>query len=137
MNIGYPGQLKKLKSCTASTSCFDKSTKNWCSVASLVVPDPPFETFLTSRSLSGLQQNFFSYYLQWIQWMQYINNRKYCFFPPNSDTGTFYGCSTDIDTDAQYPKFDTEILVFPVFYSISILFFNPIIDSYYLRLLSI
>ena len=57
--------------------------------------------------------------------------------PPNTDTGTFYGGSTDIDTDAQYPKFNTEILVFPVFYSISILCFKPLIDSYYLRFLSI
>ena len=65
------------------------------------------------------------------------NFRHILFYPPNTDTGTFYGGSTDIDTDAQYPKFNTEILVFPVFYSISILFFNPLIDSYYLRLLSI
>ena len=62
---------------------------------------------------------------------------KILFYPPNTDTGTFYGGSADIDTDAQYPKFNTEILVFPVFYSISILCFKPLIDSYYLRLLSI
>ena len=55
------------------------------------------------------------------------------FYPPNTDTGTLYRGSTDIDTYAQYPKFDTEILVFPVFYSISILCFKPLIDSYYLR----
>ena len=72
-----------------------------------------------------------------------VNNtsvRKYwkiLFYPPNTDTGTFYGGSTDIDTDAQYPKFNTEILVFPVFYSISILCLKPLIDSYYLRFLSI
>ena len=40
---------------------------------------------------------------------------KILFYPPNTDTGTFYGGSTDIDTDAQYPKFSTDILVFPVF----------------------
>ena len=62
---------------------------------------------------------------------------KILFYPPNTDTGTFYGGSTDIDTDAQYPKCSTDILVFPVFYSISILCFKPLIDSYYLRLLSI
>jgi hypothetical protein len=45
---------------------------------------------------------------------------KILFYPPNTDTGTFYGGSTGINTDAQYPKFDTEILVFVVFYSISI-----------------
>ena len=59
-----------------------------------------------------------------------VNNtsvRKYwkiLFYPSNTDTGTFYGGSTDIDTDAQYPKYNTEILVFPVFYSISILCLN-------------
>ena len=42
---------------------------------------------------------------------------KILFYPSNTDTGTFYGGSTDIYTDAQYPKFNTEILVFPVFYS--------------------
>ena len=72
-----------------------------------------------------------------------VNNTSVCkywkilFYPQNTDTGTFYGGSTDIDTDAQYPKFNTEILVFPVFFSISILSFKPLIDSYYLRLLSI
>ena len=72
-----------------------------------------------------------------------VNNtsvRKYwkiLFYPSNTDTGTFYGGSTDIDTDAQYPKCSTDILVFPVFYSISILCFKPLIDNYYLRLLSI
>ena len=72
-----------------------------------------------------------------------VNNTSVCkywkilLYPPNTDTGTFYGGSTDIDTDAQYPKFNTEILVFPVFSSISILCFEPLIDSYYLRLLSI
>ena len=29
---------------------------------------------------------------------------KIPFYSPNTDTGTFYGGSTDIDTDAQYPK---------------------------------
>ena len=60
-----------------------------------------------------------------------VNNTSVCkywkilFYPPNTDTGTFYGGSTDIDTDAQYPKFNTDILVLPVFYSISILYFKP------------
>ena len=55
-----------------------------------------------------------------------VNNTSVCkywkilFYTPNTDAGTFYGGSTDIDTDAQYPKFNTDILVFPVFYSISI-----------------
>ena len=61
-----------------------------------------------------------------------VNNtsvRKYwniLFYPSNTDTGTFYGGSTDIDTDAQYPNYNTEILVFS---SISILCFKPLIDS--------
>ena len=69
-----------------------------------------------------------------------VNNTSVCkywkilFYPPNTDTGTFYGGSTDIDTDAQYPKFNTDILVLPVFYSISILYFKPRFDSCYLRL---
>ena len=64
-----------------------------------------------------------------------VNNTSVCkywkilFYPPNTDTGTFYGGSTDIDTDAQYPKFNTDILVLPVFYSISILCFKPPFDS--------
>ena len=62
---------------------------------------------------------------------------KILFYPPNTDTGTFYGGSTDIDTDAQYPKFNTDILVFPVFYTISILSFKALIESYYLRLLAL
>ncbi len=72
-----------------------------------------------------------------------VNNtsvRKYwkiLFYPPNTDTGTFYRISTDIDTDAQYPKFNTVILAFPVFYSISILCFKPLIESCYLRLLTL
>ena len=60
---------------------------------------------------------------------------KILFYPPNTDTGTFYRGSTDIDTDSQYPKFNTEILIFPVFYSISILCFKPPFDSCYMRLL--
>ena len=50
-----------------------------------------------------------------------VNNTSVCkywkilLYPPNTDTGTFYGGSTDIDTDAQYPKFNTDILVLPVF----------------------
>ena len=59
--------------------------------------------------------------------------RKYWkipFYPSNTDTGTFYGGSTDIDTDAQYPKFNTDILVFPVFSSIIILCLKPLFDSY-------
>ena len=39
---------------------------------------------------------------------------KIQFYPSNTDTGTFYGGSTDTDTDVQYPKFNTDILVFPV-----------------------
>ena len=76
-------------------------------------------------------------------WLQAVNNtsvRKYwkiLFYPSNTDTGTFYGGSTDIDTDAQYPKYSTDILVFPVFYSISILCLKPLIDSCYLRLLAL
>ena len=34
---------------------------------------------------------------------------KILFYPPNTDTGTFYGGSTDIDTDAQYPKLNTDV----------------------------
>ena len=51
-----------------------------------------------------------------------MNNTSVCkywkilLYHPNTDTGTFYGGSTDIDTDAQYPKSDTDILVFSVFY---------------------
>ena len=72
-----------------------------------------------------------------------VNNTSVCkywkilFYPSNTDTGSFYGVSTDIDTDAQYPKCSTDILVFPVFYSISILCFKPLIDSCYLRLLAL
>ena len=72
-----------------------------------------------------------------------VNNTSVCkywkilFYPSNTDTGTFYGGSTDIDTDAQYPICSTDILVFPVFYSISILCFKPLIDSSYLRLLAL
>ena len=55
-------------------------------------------------------------------------------FTPVKNTS---GGSTDIDTDAQYPKFNTDILVFPVFYIISILCLKPVIDSCYLRLLAI
>ena len=62
---------------------------------------------------------------------------KILFYPPNTDTGTFYGGSTDNDTDAQYTKFNTDILVFPVFYSISILCLKTLIDSCYLRLLAL
>ena len=62
---------------------------------------------------------------------------KVLFYPPNTDTGTFYGGSTDIDTDAQYPKFNTDILVFSVFSSIIISCFKPLIDSSYLRLLAL
>ena len=49
-----------------------------------------------------------------------MNNTSVCkywkipFYPSNTDTGTFYGDSTDIDTDVQYPKFNTDILVLPV-----------------------
>ena len=34
---------------------------------------------------------------------------KILFYPSNTDTGTFYRGSTDIDTDAQYPKCSTDI----------------------------
>ena len=52
-----------------------------------------------------------------------VNNtsvRKYwkiLFYPPNTDTGTFYRGSTDIDTDAQYPEFNTDIKVIYTKYS--------------------
>ena len=62
-----------------------------------------------------------------------ISVRKYwkiLFYPPNTDTGTFYRGSTDFDTDAQYPKFNTDILVFPLFYTTSILCFKALIDYY-------
>ena len=62
---------------------------------------------------------------------------KILFYPPNTDTGTFYRGSTDIDTDAQYPKFNTDILVFPVFYSISILCSKPLVDSFHLLLIAL
>ena len=64
--------------------------------------------------------------------LQAVNNTSVCkywkilFYPSNTDTGTFYGGSTDINTDAQYKKNNTDILVFPVFYSISILCFKPL-----------
>ena len=44
-----------------------------------------------------------------------VNNTSVCkywkilFYPPNTDTGTFYRGYTDIDTDAQYPRFNTVI----------------------------
>ena len=72
-----------------------------------------------------------------------MNNTSVCkygkipFYPPNTDTGTFYRGFTDIDTDAQYPKFNTDILVFPVFYTISILCLKPLIESCYLRFLAL
>ena len=72
-----------------------------------------------------------------------VNNTSVCkywkilFYPSNTDAGTFYRSSTDIDTDAQHPKCNTDILVFPVFYSISILCFKPLIDSCHLRLLAL
>ena len=72
-----------------------------------------------------------------------VNNTSVCkhwkilLYPPNTDTGIFYGGSTDIDTDAQYPKFNTDILVFPVFYTISILCLKPLIESCYLRFLAL
>ena len=72
-----------------------------------------------------------------------VNNTSVCkywkilFYPLNTDTGTFHRGSTDIDTDAQYPKYSTDILVFPVFYSISILCLKPLIDSCYMRLLTL
>ena len=72
-----------------------------------------------------------------------VNNTSVCKYwkilpyHPNTDTGTFYGGSTDIDTDAQYPKSNTDILVLSVFYSISILWFKPLIDSCYLTLLAL
>ena len=58
---------------------------------------------------------------------------KILFYSLNTDTGTFYGGSTDIDTDVQYPKFNTDILVFPVFSSIIILCYKPFFDNCYLR----
>jgi len=59
---------------------------------------------------------------------------KILFYPPNTDTGTFYGGSTDIDTDAQYPKFNTDILVFPVFYTIIKYFYRILIlEQYFVK----
>ena len=58
---------------------------------------------------------------------------KILFYPSNTDTGTFYGSSTDIDTDVQYPKNNTDILVFSVFSSIIILCSKPFFDSCCLR----
>ena len=87
--------------------------------------------------------NYFSLSYDHICNRMAVNNtsvRKYwkiLFYPSNTDTGTFYGGSTDIDTDAQYPKFNTDILVLPVFYSISILCFKPPFDSCFLRLLAL
>ena len=72
-----------------------------------------------------------------------VNNTSVCkywkilFYPSNTETRTFYGGSTDINTDAQYAKYSTDILVFPVFYSITILCLKPLIDSCYLRLLAL
>ena len=40
---------------------------------------------------------------------------KILFYPSNTDTGNFYRGSTDIDTDTQYPKFNIDVLVLPVF----------------------
>ena len=51
---------------------------------------------------------------------------KILFYSPNTDTGTFEENSTDIDTDAQYTKLNTDILVFSVFSSISILCFKKL-----------
>ena len=63
--------------------------------------------------------------------------RKYWkipFYPSNTDsTGTFYKGSTDIDTDVQYTKLNSDILVFPVFSSIIILCSKPFFDSCCLR----
>ena len=72
-----------------------------------------------------------------------VNNTSVCkywkilFYHSNTDTGKFYRGFTDIDTDVQYHKCSTDILVFPVFYSISILCFKPLIDSFYLLLLAL
>ena len=54
---------------------------------------------------------------------------KILFYPPNTDTGTFYKDSTDIDNDAQYTKLNTDILVFSVFSSIIILCSKPFFDT--------
>ena len=57
--------------------------------------------------------------LMYIPWT--VNNTsvhkywKILFYPPNTDTGTFYRGYTDIDTNAQYPKLNTDILVLLVF----------------------
>ena len=70
-----------------------------------------------------------------------VNNTSVCkywkilFYHSNTDTGKFYRGSTDIDTDVQYHKCSTDILVFPVFYSISISYFKPLNDGCYLRLM--
>ena len=67
----------------------------------------------------------------------YVNTEKYRFILQILILELFNGESTDIDVDAQYPKFNTNIRVFPVFYSISILRFKPLIFSCYLTLLTL
>jgi hypothetical protein len=50
--------------------------------------------------------------------IKHTSVRKYWkipFNPSNTDTGTFYGGSTDIDTDVQYTNLNSDIMVFPVF----------------------
>ena len=42
----------------------------------------------------------------------------YCFILQILILGIFKEVSTDIDTDFQYPKFDTNLLMFPVVFSI-------------------
>ena len=37
------------------------------------------------------------------------------FYPSNTDTGTFYGGSTDIDTDVQYPKLTKNLFMVHLF----------------------
>ena len=94
---------------------------------------------LRNKKWAFLNQVLPEYFLYYVS----VNNTSVCkywkvlLYPTNTDTGTFYWGSTDIDTDAQYPKFHTDILVLPVFYSISILCFKPPFDSCYLRLLAL
>ena len=71
-----------------------------------------------------------------------VNNTSVCkywkilFYPSNTDTGTFYRDSTDIDTDVQYPKFDTDILIYWYFQYFPVSLFScckAFLDIFYLR----
>ena len=67
-----------------------------------------------------------------------MNNTSVCkywkilFYPSSTNTGTFYGASTDINTDTQYPKFSTDICTgISIIYSIIILCFKPLFEIAY------